>query len=134
MTKVYQIIRKYPLTTLILVIIWILCFMPIPETPLSKISFIDKWTHIVMYFGLCIVMWGEYLWKNGNINKQDVFLWIFIAPTLMGGLIEILQENCTNGMRSGDWMDFLADAAGVVIAQLIGIPLAMYFSTRRKDC
>ena len=52
-------IRKYPLSLLICVAIWILCFIDIPETPLDNVSLIDKWTHIVMYLGLCLVLWWE---------------------------------------------------------------------------
>ena len=44
----------------------------------------------------------------------------------MGGLIEILQANCTGGMRSGEWMDFIADAVGATIALVIGILLVKY--------
>ena len=44
----------------------------------------------------------------------------------MGGLIEILQSQCTNGNRSGEWLDFFADAMGSTIALLIGILLVRY--------
>ena len=44
----------------------------------------------------------------------------------MGGLIEILQSKCTNGNRSGEWLDFFADAMGSTIALLIGILLVRY--------
>ena len=47
-------------------------------------------------------------------------------PIIMGGLIEILQSYCTNGNRSGEWLDFLADAIGSTIAVLIGILLVRY--------
>jgi VanZ family protein len=52
---------------------------------------------------------------------------------LMGGVIEILQAYCTGGRRSGDWIDFLADAVGVLLAQLICIPLARRLAKRRKE-
>ncbi len=45
----FQKATKYPFTTLLLVVIWVLCFIPIPESPLSHVSFIDKWTHVAMY-------------------------------------------------------------------------------------
>lgn len=41
----------------------------------------------------------------------------------MGGVIEILQAYCTGGRRSGEWLDFAADALGSTIALLIGILL-----------
>jgi len=55
-----------------------------------------------------------------------------IAPVIMGGLIEIVQATCTNGVRNGDVTDWIADNIGVVIGQLIGIPLALYLSRRNK--
>ena len=50
----------------------------------------------------------------------------------MGGLIEIVQATCTGGNRSGDVTDWLADTVGVVLGQLIGIPLAMWLANRNK--
>ena len=50
----------------------------------------------------------------------------------MGGLIEIVQATCTGGNRSGDVTDWLADAVGVALGQLIGIPLAMWLANRNK--
>ena len=44
--------KRYPLTTVCVIVIWVLCLMPIPETPLSHVRLIDKWTHLVMYGGL----------------------------------------------------------------------------------
>ena len=126
-------IRKYPLSLLICVAIWILCFIDIPETPLDNVSLIDKWTHIVMYLGLCLVLWWEHLRAHADIYTK---VWTTIGgclfPMLMGGVIEILQAYCTGGRRSGDWIDFLADAVGVLLAQLICIPLARRLSKRHK--
>ena len=42
-------IRNYPLSSLLIVVIWVVCLIPIPETPLSDVNLIDKWTHFVMY-------------------------------------------------------------------------------------
>ena len=42
-------------------------------------------------------------------------------PIIMGGVIELLQEYCTGGHRSGDWLDFAADATGVTLAAVIGL-------------
>lgn len=51
-----QLIKTYKLTTVLLIVIWVLCFMPIPETPLSHVQLIDKWTHTAMYLGLGLVI------------------------------------------------------------------------------
>lgn len=123
---VIHIIRKYPLSTLCIVGIWVLSLLPFfPETPLDDIQFIDKWTHLVMYGVTGIVVWAEYWFRNRNNSRScsslsSRFLILsFLLLTLMGGLLEVLQEYCTT-TRNGDWIDFLADAAGCAIATIIG--------------
>ena len=56
MPKTISLIKKYPLTTVLVAALWVVCIIPIPETPLSHVSMMDKWTHIVMYFVLSIVI------------------------------------------------------------------------------
>ena len=55
-----KILRRYPVTLLFVAAIFTACLIPIPETPLSDVQFIDKWTHTVMYLALGIVFWTEY--------------------------------------------------------------------------
>jgi hypothetical protein len=128
MNNLFHSVTKYPFSSICLLIIWTLCFIPIPETPLDKISMIDKWTHIVMYSGTCGVIWLEYLAKHKKVKWNKIIIWALLAPILMGGLIEILQKYCTGGMRSGEWLDFTADTIGVGLAFIIGSLLAMCFS------
>ena len=54
------LIKRYPLTTLLTLLIWTVCLIPVPETPLSEVSMIDKWTHLVMFGSLAVVMWIEH--------------------------------------------------------------------------
>ena len=107
-------------------IIWVLCFINVPETPLENITLMDKWTHIAMYLVLGIVIFWENNRKRKRamppvqeMKKAKVVLWTFVLPALMGGLIEILQANCTGGRRSGDWLDFAADSIGAALALAI---------------
>lgn len=132
MQKSFKFIRHYPFSCLIIVAIWVLCLIPLPETPLDNVRFIDKWTHFIFYGGLCSVLWAEYGRRHSSIDKQRTLLWIVIAPVVMGGLIEIVQATCTHGVRNGDVTDWLADNIGVLIGQLIGIPLALYLSRLNK--
>lgn len=125
--------RHYPLSWLVFLAIVILSLMPVPETPLNDIHFIDKWTHIVMYFGQAIVIWYEYLRQHGlrfaprphglqrdSVSLRNLFVLALVYPTLLGGVLEVVQEHCTHHMRSGDWIDFLADAIGALLAWLAG--------------
>ena len=124
-----HIIMAYPFATCIILVIWVICLMPIPETPLSHLTLFDKWMHITMYAVLCVVVWAEYLRRHRELNKMRLFL----APLLMGGLIELAQATCTGGNRSGDWLDFAANSIGVVLGNLIGMLLVRYFAKDKKD-
>ncbi|MBR1412877.1 MAG: VanZ family protein [Prevotella sp.] len=114
-------VRKYPFSLLCILLIWTLSLLPFfPETPLDDVAFIDKWTHLVMYGGTCCVIWWEYLHSHQKANYNRLFLFAWLAPILMSGLLELLQEYCTT-TRSGEWIDLLANTTGVTLAALIGL-------------
>jgi len=131
--KIVQIAKNYPFSVAVIVIIWILSLIPIPETPLSDVKMIDKWTHIVMYGGLSLVICYEYMKTHQSVQKEKFLLLDWLAPVLMGGLLELLQAYCTGGNRSGDWLDFFANGLGATLGCLVGILLAVCLSKRRKD-
>lgn len=79
-----------------------------------------------MYLGTCLTIWIEYLRTHKKLNSGRLFVWTWLAPVLMSGLIEILQATCTGGRRSGDWLDFAANTVGVTLAAVIGILAARY--------
>lgn len=128
----HHLTSNYPISCLYMAFIWVLCFMDVPHTPLDNITLIDKWTHILMYAGTCATIWYEYLRRHDSIVRAHVFLLAWLAPLVMSGLIEILQEYCTGGRRSGDWLDFAANAIGVTLGNVIGILLAAYRARKRR--
>lgn len=128
----HHLTSNYPISCLYMAFIWVLCFMDVPHTPLDNITLIDKWTHILMYAGTCATIWYEYLRRHDSIVRARVFLLAWLAPLAMSGLIEILQEYCTGGRRSGDWLDFAANAIGVTLGNVIGILLAAYRARKRR--
>lgn len=128
----HHLTSNYPISCLYMAFIWVLCFMDVPHTPLDNITLIDKWTHILMYAGTCATIWYEYLRRHDSIVRARVFLLAWLAPLVMSGLIEILQEYCTGGRRSGDWLDFAANAIGVTLGNVIGILLAAYSARKRR--
>ena len=73
-----------------------------------------------MYGGTCSIILLEYT-KCHNDIKLGHIIWVWLIPVAMGGLIEILQAYCTNGRRSGDWIDFIANIIGATIAFFIGL-------------
>ena len=130
MNYLSHFIKKYPFSDVCILLIWILSLVPFfPETPLDDVKFIDKWVHIVMYGGTFLVLWIEYTIKHNRPDYEKLFFWGWLMPIIMGGVIELLQEYCTGGHRSGDWLDFAADATGVTLAALIGL-LILRLSTK----
>ena len=104
-----QFIKQYRLSILTAFIIWVVCMIPVPETPLSSVSFIDKWTHFVMYGTLIIIM----LWEHKRVA------WLPIALAICQGiLIEFAQAYLTT-CRSGDWFDAVCNTLGVIFGAVI---------------
>lgn len=132
MRKFCQFVKKYPLSVLCIILIWTLSFVPFfPETPFDDIQFIDKWTHLVMYGSTCSVIWYEYIRKHSALDKWKLFLLAWLAPIVMSGIIELMQEHCTT-TRSGEWLDFLANSTGVTLAVPVGL-LLFYIKVLNKN-
>ena len=117
----YSAIKRYPLTIFLLMVIWYLSFFTPPKTSLEEVPFIDKWVHTAMYLGTCLTLWIEYIRQHRHADYEKLFFWAWIAPIIMSGIIELLQEYATGGRRSGDWLDLAANALGVTLAALIGV-------------
>lgn len=115
----FRLFKLFPLTLLCGVGIWIVCLVPVPETPLEHVRFIDKWVHIGMYFTLTALFWTERHLHGVSLSEWRCMVWGFAAPILMSGLLELLQAYATT-YRSGDWLDFAANSAGVMLGAIYG--------------
>ena len=124
--------RYYPLSWLVFLAIVILSVMPVPETPLNEVRYIDKWTHLVMYFGQSSVIWFEYLRQHGlrfgpkphglrreELSRGWLLFYALLLPIALGCTMELVQAYCTHGMRSGDPVDAVANAIGAVLANVV---------------
>ncbi len=133
MSKIVHFVKRYPLSILCIVLIWILSLMPFfPETPFDQVEFIDKWTHLVMYGGTCSVIWWEYLRNHQILDGEKLFFYAWLCPALMSGLLELLQEYCTFGHRNGDWLDLAANTMGVTLGALIGLLMYQLWFKRKR--
>lgn len=114
-------VRRFPLTLFCTLLIWVLCLISPPKTGWEEIKDSDKIAHIVMYLGSMIVFWWEY-WRKPlpRFSRLQTILFTLCAPIAMSGLIELIQEYCTFGRRSGDIHDFMANSVGVILAFVIG--------------
>lgn len=115
-------VSRYPLSSLIVVAIWVVCMIPVPETPLSHVSFIDKWTHFVMYGTLTSTIWIEYAYRHNKETRSSARLFVggFVLPIIMGGLIELAQAYLTT-CRSGEVFDFVCNSLGVVLGTVVAL-------------
>lgn len=131
MNAIGSFVRRYPLSLVCIALIWVLSLTPFfPETPFDDVQFIDKWTHLVMYGGTTAVVWWEYLRSHRRADFRRLLLWGGMAMVALGGLMELLQAYCTT-TRSGEWLDFWADSAGVLIGILVGMLMWLVFRSRR---
>ena len=128
-------LSRYPLSIATAVVIWIVCMIPVPETPLADVTLIDKWTHLAMYGGTTAVFWLEYwhayIKRSFQLGKATLIVLTLVMPTLLGGLIELLQAYCTTH-RGGDWLDFAANATGVTLATALALHYMRYANTKQR--
>ncbi len=132
MRFICHLVTKYPVSSIYIAFIWVLCFMDVPQTPLNNVTLMDKWVHILMYAGTCATIWWEYIHRHETMDKKKLFLLAWLAPIIMSGAIELLQAYCTGGRRSGDWLDFAANSIGATLGAVIGMLLARCLSRRNK--
>lgn len=126
-------IKHYPFSCILIAAIWYLSLLfNAPETPLDNVLLIDKCVHIVMYGGTFTVLWIEYMRRHQQPNYRKLARWAFVAPIIMSGILELLQEYCTE-TRQGEWLDLLANSIGVALAALIGLTLFRLRARRNKD-
>lgn len=110
--------KKFVFTIIVSIAIFILSVMPVPEVKeLEDVPLFDKWVHMVMYAGLTFAMWLDRRLQKIKIDKK-YYVMQFVYPALFGGLMELVQAYCTT-CRSGDWIDFEADAVGSLLAVIL---------------
>jgi hypothetical protein len=126
MKILFHFVKNYPFACICILIIWILSLVPFfPETPLDNVEFIDKWVHVIMYGASFLVVWIEYTIQHRKADYEKLFFWAWLAPIIMSGILELLQEYCTGGHRNGDWLDLAANATGVTVAAVLGLAILM---------
>lgn len=125
-----KFLKTYPLSTLLVVIIWCICLLPLPETPLDDVTLIDKWVHIAMFFVLTMTVGHEYFHSHRQTwSVAGIAFRAWLLPTLMGGMVELAQEWLTT-CRTGDWIDFAADSVGTIIGFALCTAASVFLAKR----
>ena len=114
-------LRRYPITLLLVLAIILLSLLPMPDMKIGEdVPFADKWTHMVMYGVLTLAIWFDYRRSHKQCNAWRLFVFAFLAPIAMGGILELAQSYLTT-CRNGEWMDFAANSVGVCIGTVGGL-------------
>lgn len=109
--------RQLP-TLFLCAAIVVLSLMPTTEMPQENAKFADKWAHFLMYGTLSAAAWWGQMHKKDKPSLWEDLSWTVVMPVCLGGLMELAQAKLTT-YRSGDWLDFMANSTGVVLAFLI---------------
>jgi len=117
-------ILRYPFSIAIILLVTFLSFFKPPQTELDDVPGIDKLVHTGMYFVMAGLLWLEFYRGRKKTNAPMWHAWIgaFVCPLVYGGVVELLQEYCTE-YRGGEWLDFAANSLGVILAAMVGIYL-----------
>ncbi|MDR1699524.1 MAG: VanZ family protein [Prevotellaceae bacterium] len=108
-------LKHYKLSIIVAVAIFYVSILKPAQLPSNIPLFAgaDKLVHLLMYFGLGLTLNLE------TKRTQKYLLYIVLAfPVLYGGIIELLQANFFPP-RTGEWLDFLANFTGVLLAYFI---------------
>lgn len=112
-----------------LVIFYLTCIVNVDSIPGSdSLLQYDKIAHFGMFFVLSSAIYYDYY--RLHLGKPNKFKWIIyglIVPVVYGGLIEIVQDNFFG--RSGEVMDFVADALGSLAATALAF---IFLKMKRK--
>lgn len=117
--KIAYYIKKYPLSLCVIAVVIYLSFFKPPSVEMPRIPHLDKLVHICMYGGMSGVLWLEFF-RN---HRKGMILWhawvgAVLCPIVFSGIVELLQEYATT-YRGGDWLDFLANTTGVILATVL---------------
>jgi len=96
----------------------LLLLLPVPETPLSQVHLIDKWTHFILFaaIGFCYLNTATLGFSHKNVQAWSTGLFsAFLYAALSEGLQSFLP------WRSADWMDVLANCIGVLISLFLSL-------------
>lgn len=116
-------LRRYPFALFLATCIVFLSLLPIPDMKVGvEVPLADKWTHMLMYGVLTLTIWFEYRRCHASLSGPKLFVWAFLAPIAMGGLLELGQAYLTT-CRSGEWLDFVANSIGVCLGTVGGLLL-----------
>lgn len=119
-----KFLRNYPVTLLLVVIICYLSLFTPPKIDIPMPHAADKWAHIMMYGSLVFAAFVETVKMRRRMPRRFACFLIYLGPVALSGVLELLQAYCTV-TRSGDWLDFAANAVGGIVGMLAGYVVSL---------
>ncbi|HZK04015.1 MAG TPA: VanZ family protein [Bacteroidaceae bacterium] len=114
-----RVFKKYPLSILAILAITLLSLINTPQSNIESFKLSDKIAHFFLYLFFELLLWFEHGKNNNCFPKISNLIIIIIFPILFGGVMELGQKYLTE-TRSAEWLDFIANTAGVLTAAVIG--------------
>lgn len=112
------------MTLLLAAVICCLSLFTPPKIAMPTLKFADKWAHIIMYGSLVCAAYVETMKMKRRMPRPSSCFLIYFGPIALSGALELLQAYCTT-TRSGDWLDFAANAVGGVVGLIAGYVAAL---------
>jgi len=126
-------LKKYWLSTFVILIIFILCFINTTSFPAPPTLNFDKIVHTILFLGLSsVIFFDNTSYFRFSVSKKRIFWGTLLFPIILGGFIEILQARLTT-YRSGDWFDFLFDGIGAFLGWGIALLINRYFLLKKLN-
>jgi len=121
-------VRKNILSVCVAVLILFLSFArasTFSRLHLPAIPNLDKIVHIIMYFTLMLALIIE---NRAILDTVKSYLILATIPAFFGAIIEIFQAMFTT-TRTGDILDFCADAAGIILSVVVWLIIKRFIKT-----
>lgn len=119
--------------TLLLIFYLTLVPHPVPDDVVPPIPGLDKVVHGVMFGWLTLMLCLDYWRRRHCVGAvpSGVVVSFAVASGVLGGLVELAQVAMDAG-RGGDWVDWLADVVGCLLAGLSANGLLNFIGRRLR--
>jgi VanZ family protein len=129
---IIMILKKYCLSILLILTIFTLCLINVESFPAPPVHNFDKLVHALLFFGLSGVLFFDSTgYLRYPISQTRIFFSSFFIPVVVGGLIEVMQEQFTSS-RFGDWYDFFYDTVGAMLGTGVALLINHFFLNRKR--
>jgi len=111
--------RKVILIYIPLIIYWSLLIIgtTLPATDVPSFGVGDKFKHLGAYFGLTVLLSFTLHYQNKYLFLKKYFLTSALIITSFYGILDELHQKFIPG-RSGEFLDWVADAVGALLGTL----------------